>query len=121
MKPSRGLISGVLQNRCPYCDEGRVFKGLFVMNSRCTSCNQPFLKEEGYYLGSMIAAYFFSCLTVVPVFVIGSFVLHLEIITLIGIGSVQVVILSPLVYRYSTLLWLWIETILNRKLDDSDS
>ena len=109
-----GILSGVLKNKCPYCYQGDVFKGFLTMNKRCPSCDQVFLKEEGYYLGSMIAAYFFSAFSVIPVFVIGAFYFQLEINLLILIGSIQVIVLSPILYRYSTILWLWLETIFTK-------
>ena len=105
-----GVLKGVLANKCPHCFQGSVFRGLLSLNKKCPHCDYLFVKEEGYYLGSMIAAYFFASFTVIPVFVIGSFFYHLEISTLIWIGSVQVVILSPILYRFATLLWLWLET-----------
>jgi uncharacterized protein (DUF983 family) len=120
MTKKMGMVKGVLSNKCPFCNEGAVFKGLITMNKRCPACDAIFLKEEGYFLGSMIAAYFFSAFTVIPVFVIGAFVYQLEISVLIWISSIQVILLSPVLYRYATILWLWVETVLNQKLDDAD-
>lgn len=119
MNKKLGMFGGVVGNKCPFCKQGAVFKGLLTMNKRCPICNAVFLKEEGYYLGSMIAAYFLSSFTVIPVFVLGSFVYHLEINTLVWIGCIQVTILSPILYRYATVFWLWLETKLN-KIDEAN-
>ena len=110
MSEQVGFIKGVSLNLCPNCFTGKVFKGLLTLNKRCPHCDFIFLKEEGYYLGSMIGAYFLSAFLVIPVFVIGAFFFHLPVATLVLIGSVEVLVLSPLFYRLATLIWLWAET-----------
>jgi uncharacterized protein (DUF983 family) len=48
------LISRGLRKVCPHCGEGKVFSGWFRMDPRCSSCDYPFEREEGYWTGAMI-------------------------------------------------------------------
>ncbi len=68
----------------------------------------------------MIAAYFISFFASVPVFLAGYFVFEVDLPPLIAICSVEMIILGPLFYRWATLLWLWIETTLQSRLDEAD-
>ena len=114
------MIEGVFNNLCPNCSQGKVFKGFLKLNQKCPSCGFLLEKEEGYYIGAMIAAYFISFFTAVPVFLVGYFVYEVDVVTLIAICTVEMIVLGPLFYRFATLLWLWIETVLQTKLDEAD-
>jgi hypothetical protein len=74
------------------------------------------MKEEGYSIGSMIAAYFITFFTTVPVFLAGYFYFEVDFVSLIVICSLEMTILGPWFYRVASLVWLWVETELERNL-----
>ena len=103
------IITGIFGNRCPFCSKGRVFTGIYAMNRRCSECERVFEKEPGYFLGAIVVAYFFGAFSVIPTIVISHFVLNLEISSTIGLAILQLLLLQPLLYRYSKLTWLYVE------------
>jgi uncharacterized protein (DUF983 family) len=115
-----GILSGVLSNSCPHCYQGKVFKGFLKLNHNCPQCGFLFVKEEGYFIGAMIAAYFFCFFAAVPVFLLGYFVFQADVVMLIVLCSIEMIVLGPLFYRIAAIFWLWLETSLQSKLDQSD-
>lgn len=59
----QSFIVRVLQERCPNCGKGHVFKQnisllqLPVMNDTCEECQYHFDREPGYFLGAMYLSY----------------------------------------------------------------
>lgn len=43
--------------RCPDCGEGPLFRGWFRMHEACRACGASFLREQGFYLGSIYINY----------------------------------------------------------------
>lgn len=59
------LVRKILNNECPNCDKGSVFKdksfffsmGFPKMNEYCNHCHYKFEKEPGYFFGAMFVNY----------------------------------------------------------------
>jgi uncharacterized protein (DUF983 family) len=43
--------------RCPACGVGPLFRGWFTMHEACPTCGASFLREQGFYLGSIYINY----------------------------------------------------------------
>ncbi|MFM7137980.1 MAG: DUF983 domain-containing protein [Planctomycetota bacterium] len=43
--------------RCPACGDGPLFRGWFRMHEACRACGASFLREPGFYLGSIYINY----------------------------------------------------------------
>lgn len=54
-------LGAFLQNsarqKCPTCREGRIFRGLIRMNTRCEKCGLVFEKEPGYFVAAIYLNY----------------------------------------------------------------
>ncbi len=96
-------------------------KGWMKINHQCPACGFVIQKEEGYFIGAMIAAYFFSFFAAIPVFLIGYFMLEADLVLLTVLCCVVIALTGPLFYRIAVLFWLWLETNLQAKLDAADS
>ena len=83
------------------------------MNQKCPGCNTPFEKEAGYFVGAMIAAYFLGILLVAPTLIMSLFVFQLSIPLAITIGVIQLLVMTPVLFRFSRLLWIQLEYRLN--------
>ena len=46
--------------RCPACGTGPLFRGWFRMHEACRACGASFLREQGFYLGSIYINYGFT-------------------------------------------------------------
>ncbi|MEP6466835.1 MAG: DUF983 domain-containing protein [Parafilimonas sp.] len=118
-KPS--YILSILANRCPRCRQGEIFqtKNAYALkNSRymkmhdnCPVCGQATDLEVGFYYGTGYVSYFLT------VFLSGiSFALWWLLIGIstdddrvfwwLGINTVVLIIVQPLLMRFSRTLWL---------------
>lgn len=96
-----------------------MFSGFLEMNRRCPSCDYDFFPENGFYLGSIIAAYFIGAFSVLPT-VVGLWYWgreELSPVAWIGIPCLQVMFLTPWLLRVSKAAWLHTEFRITRKLD----
>ena len=110
----------LLGNRCPECRKGAVFRGFFSMNRACSECGRVFEKEPGYFLGASVAAYFIGAFSLVPTLVICLLILKLDIVPTLAIGTTQMLILTPFLWRFSRLVWLYAERRMTQRLGSTD-
>lgn len=108
------VLTSTLFNRCPNCMEGRVFshnnpyhfKHIFGMYKSCLKCGFRFDREPGYFTGAMYVAYAMTS---------GWFILWFLLeLTLLDWNNwffsifmmSTIVLLAPLTFRWSRILWL---------------
>ena len=102
--------------KCPHCREGNLFlyknpfnlKKFDKMPEFCPVCNQSFFPEVGFYYGAMYMSYMLSIAIVVPIFFIWWFLFGFQLIPMLTVISVTLIVLTPVVYRYSRMLWIYI-------------
>ena len=116
-KPS--LILSVLQNKCPRCRRGDMYKfkgafrikGLMAMHERCPVCGQPLDMEPGFYYGTNMISYVLAVLISIISFflwllVIGMSLEDSRFFWWIGFNAVLLVVLQPPLMRLSRTIWL---------------
>ena len=105
--------SALFSGKCPACRKGDIFKYPFSrishfadMNVHCANCGATFEPEPGFYFGAMFITYAFNVVLLVA-FGLGLyyFVELPEAIYLILIAVLAVVV-TPLSFRSSRILWL---------------
>jgi uncharacterized protein (DUF983 family) len=106
----------IFSNLCPVCHEGHVFKHFWFIEIKCPSCEISFEKEDGYFFGPMIISYFITLLAVLPVLLMVIFKDGTDQTLGMTIMAVIVCVIGPILYRYSKLVWLHIETGFARKM-----
>jgi uncharacterized protein (DUF983 family) len=111
--PKRSYISALLHGKCPRCREGDIFKyparkisKFNVMNETCPCCGVGLEPEPGFYQGAMFVSYAFAVAVIVIVGLLLYFLGDPSEWVYIGIVVVVVLLLSPLNYRYSRILYL---------------
>lgn len=75
------------------------------MNRTCPVCGIAFEREPGYFLGAMYFSYALAVIAVTPV-VIGGLVLGWSYTTIGVFTGLELVLLAPLLFRYSRILWM---------------
>jgi uncharacterized protein (DUF983 family) len=115
MKKQSKLYSIVTGN-CPRCHEGRIFayrnaynlKHLTNMNDNCSKCGLKYRREPGFFMGAGYVSYTLGVAVMIIVAVAMSpwipFFENFELYAAAMIGAV--VILTPLMYRVSRIVWL---------------
>lgn len=100
------------RQRCPRCLEGPVFRRFIFMNATCPACGLKFEREPGYFTGAMYVSYTLGIVTTAPLyFAFLYFGLHPGLI--LGITSVQLLVCIPLFFRYSRVLWMYLDMSFN--------
>src|SRR5216684_3226077 len=99
-------LRGILRLRCPRCLEGSVWRGFLSMNVACPVCSLVFEREPGYFTGAMVVSYGLA-VPILGAMVIGLMTLGgLDAVPALIIGDVAYVALVPFIVRYSRVLWL---------------
>jgi uncharacterized protein (DUF983 family) len=97
----------VLQQRCPVCLQGKIFSGVFTMNTVCPVCGHRFEREQGFFQGAMYISWVLS----VAYLAILGVLAQLLLVPRIGIVWAVVCVLLvhvfcvPVVFRYSRVIW----------------
>lgn len=110
----RSLSSALLHGKCPRCREGDIFthptskiSRFNVMNATCPHCGVMFQPEPGFYQGAMYVSYAFAIVFIVAI----SLLLYLagDPSEWVYIGAIIVVtvLLAPLNYRFSRIVYLY--------------
>ena len=102
--------------KCPHCRRGDLFlhrnpfnlKKFDKMPEHCTACGQSFFPEIGFYYGAMYMSYMLSIAIVVPIFFLWWLLFGFQLIPMLTVISVTLIGLTPIVYRYSRVLWIYI-------------
>jgi uncharacterized protein (DUF983 family) len=113
--PNKNLATAIIECKCPKCRTGQIFPFSAFnltkfnrMNERCPNCDVRLEPEPGFYQGAMYVSYGF---TVAFIVIIGVLLYYLAndpnewiyVGTVIGV----MILLAPLNYRYSRVIYLY--------------
>jgi uncharacterized protein (DUF983 family) len=107
---AHGTLWAIAHLRCPRCHHGKVFNGIFSMNTRCSVCRMIFGREPGYFLGAMYVSYLLAAL-VMMVVVVMLYLLFPDLPDIaIYVGSCLLLLpFVPLIFRYSRVIWITLD------------
>jgi len=106
------LILNTAKEKCPFCEQGDVFKkGRFLqlpeMNCECPVCKRDFVGEPGYYFGAMYISYGISVGAAILAFLSCRFVFGIESINVtIAACILSIILISLKNFKWSRILWL---------------
>jgi uncharacterized protein (DUF983 family) len=111
---SRSYLSAVFNAKCPKCREGNMFAypatnltKFNVMNERCPHCGVRLEPEPGFYQGAMYVGYGFTVALITIVGLILYFTGDPSEWTYITVVIILAILMAPLNYRYSRVLYLY--------------
>ena len=116
------MLVRALHRRCPVCGAGGIFDGWFELRARCPGCNFSFEREEGYWVGALIANIAVAE-GVFAVLFLGGVALTWPQVPWTGLtiaGVVAMLALPVAFYPLSKTLWLWADLALLHPLDADD-
>lgn len=111
----RRLIA-FLALRCPHCFHGKLFSGLWQMHEHCPVCHIKYEREQGYFMNAIFFGYILGFLAILPLNVLLYIREAPPIWFLIG-TLLSLILLSPLIFRYSRALWMHIDEMLDPRPD----
>lgn len=118
-------LYSILKFKCPSCHEGDFFKShpynlsmAGDIHKLCSSCNVKFSKEPGFYYGAMYISYAIAVALSV-FFYLFFYLLKIDfsISFFVLFYSVFLLVLSPLIYAFSKIIWANIFINFTKKLD----
>jgi hypothetical protein len=85
---------------------------MFRMNDPCPVCGALHEREPGYFIGAMYFSYALAILIMVPLFFMFHALLpHWPLLLLPLLPGLIYLPLTPLVYRYSRVLWIYFDRL----------
>jgi uncharacterized protein (DUF983 family) len=112
--PHRSLASGLLKGKCPKCRQGDMFafpatnlSKFNKMNDKCPHCGVRLEPEPGFYQGAMYVGYAFTIAVIVVVGLLLYFLGDPSEWVYIGVVIGLMILLAPLNYRYSRIVYLY--------------
>jgi uncharacterized protein (DUF983 family) len=113
--PDRSYVSALLLGKCPHCRQGNMFAHSATsllkfskMNERCPHCGIRLEPEPGFYQGAMYVSYGFTVMVMIIISAILYYMAgHPSEWVYIGVVVAVMLILVPLNYRYSRILFLY--------------
>lgn len=110
----RASLGWALRLRCPRCGRGRLFGGLFAMHDACRHCGLAFVREPGFYLGSIYLNYGATVIAVGGLYALVVLGLGLPHEAALAACLVVAVVLPILLFRHARSLLLALDTAVNR-------
>ncbi|HEU0073570.1 MAG TPA: DUF983 domain-containing protein [Dehalococcoidia bacterium] len=83
------------------------------MSESCSVCGLRFLREAGYFLGAMYISYGLGVVTILPVAVALAVVAEWHLAVILSIALAQTLLSVPLFFRYSRVIWLHADQLLD--------
>ena len=107
----------MLAQRCPVCMQGAIFRSLFDIHKNCPHCGVLYEREHGYFLNSMFIGYTVGFLVLVPsAFYL--FWINASIAFFSTAIILETIVIWPLIYRYSRVLWMHMDQVLDPRPPD---
>ena len=110
----RSYLGALLRGKCPRCREGRIFAypaanltRFNVMHEHCPNCGVRLEPEPGFYQGAMYVGYGFTVAILAVVGLGLYFTFDPSEWVYIGTVIAITILLAPLNYRYSRILYLY--------------
>jgi uncharacterized protein (DUF983 family) len=107
-------LYSILFNKCPRCHTGNFFRGKHPydfknfgkMNPHCPVCEEDFERESGYYLGAMYVSYGMNIGLGLGLFLLTVVLLGMDTLAFLFIFLASVLLLFPLIFWFSRLIWI---------------
>lgn len=104
--------------KCPRCQEGNLFsvsnafnlKRMLDMPGHCPVCHEDFKVEPGFYSGALWISYPIIVLLLIPLDLVQILYLDFSFVTAFLISLAILLVLQPLLMRYSRAIWINIFT-----------
>lgn len=92
--------------RCPNCERGRIFTGLFKMNKTCPYCGVRFEREDGESVGGMYINLSVAELLTVAGFFLADALFHPPFVPHLFFWIAFNVVFITLFYRHARAMWV---------------
>jgi uncharacterized protein (DUF983 family) len=100
-----------LRLRCPACGLSSIVSRPFQIKEKCTSCQVLFKREEGFFVGAILANVVATEAVIVGLYVLGISILSNNFQLLLTVLFVVAVLFPLAFYHHSWALWLGLDQV----------
>lgn len=115
----RSRLLAILLQRCPVCLQGKVFRSFLGAYKDCPHCGIHFERETGFYLSAMFVAYALGFVILAPT----ALYLYFRQVSGFWFSAIiigEMLVLWPVIFRYSRILWLHADQLMDpRRPEDT--
>ena len=83
------------------------------MNAACPVCGLVFDRESGYFAGAMVVSYALAVPILAAIVLALIKIVGLDTVVALIIGNTAYLVLVPLIFRYSRVLWLHLDWLID--------
>ena len=116
---ARNRLTAVVLQRCPVCLEGKAFHSFLGMPERCPHCGTVYARETGYFLNAMFFAYAMGFVIIAPT-ALYLYILGVGETTFLVAISAILLLVWPLIFRYSRVLWMHVDQLIDPRQPPPD-
>jgi uncharacterized protein (DUF983 family) len=103
---------------CPACGGGRLFRGWFSMHERCGHCGLKFVREPGFFLGSIYFNYGLTTVLVMITYLTLFFTTDISPQVLLWSLTAFCILFPLWFFRYARSLWLGMDQYFDPRHED---
>ncbi len=111
-------LAAIVLLRCPRCLSGRVWRRFITMNVECPVCGFVFDRESGYFAGAMVVSYALAVPILAAMVIALIKIVGLDVVVALITGNTAYLVLVPFIFRYSRVLWLHLDWLVDPSLRD---
>ncbi|MCB0282496.1 MAG: DUF983 domain-containing protein [Calditrichae bacterium] len=102
----------MLGQKCPKCNNGKMFYGVFKMHTECPVCGFKFERQEGYFTSAIFIGNFLYALIVAPTLMIMTAVDASVWKIAAVLGSFSLIAI-PVIFRFARTIWLHVDFMIH--------
>ena len=108
------IIYSTVANKCPRCHQGKLFvqsnpyrySVMLAMEKTCSQCGEVYENEQGYFFGALYVFYALTTGGFIVWLVLYNFVFNRSTSFFIGFMAMTILLLSPVIFRWSRIIWM---------------
>jgi hypothetical protein len=97
--------------------KGRVWRRFVSMNASCPECGFVFERESGYFAGAMVVSYSLAVPILAAIVIALILIGGLDAVVALIIGNTAYLVLVPFIFRYSRVVWLHLDWLIDPSAD----
>ena len=97
---------------CPACGRARIFGRPFNVKDRCTACGVVFKREEGFFVGAIMANVVATEVVILVVYFLSLLITNLNEQRMLTVLFVVGIIFPLVFYHHSWSLWLGLDHLI---------
>jgi uncharacterized protein (DUF983 family) len=106
------ILGRSLRLRCPACGRSSIIQSPFHIKHHCASCNTLFKREDGFFVGAIMANVIATEFVILAVYAVCLPLMSTRSQTVLTILFSLALVFPPVFYHHSWALWLGLDHLI---------